>query len=179
MLFRSVGRRWRPQGSVRPRFDLHLNPHWGLGRDAALQHAEAERQEAERKAYVACTRARHLLVLGWPGAEQAEPGNPLSPWLMAATGLRELPLQTIDPAAHPPVARRWRPGPPQGELELGPRPTRNLDSRWGRASYSSWTHGASALPPEARDDGRDSDALSRDGEDAGEAEAEQIGRAHV
>ena len=85
----SVGRRWRPQGSVRPRFDLHLNPHWGLGRDAALQHAEAERQEAERKAYVACTRARHLLVLGWPGAEQAEPGNPLSPWLMAATGLRE------------------------------------------------------------------------------------------
>jgi exodeoxyribonuclease V beta subunit len=166
----SVGRRWRPPGSERPRFDLHLNPHWGPGRDAARQHAEAERQEAERKAYVACTRARHLLVLGWPGAEQAETGNPLSPWLVEASGLRELPLQTIDPAAHPPAQPRWRPGPPRGELELGPRPSRSLDSRWGRASYSAWTHGAAALPPEARDEGRDSDALSRDGDDSAEAD---------
>ncbi len=173
----SVGRRWRPPGSQRPRFDLHLNPHWGPGRDAALEHAEAERQEAERKAYVACTRARHLLVLGWPGADRAEPGNPLSPWLVAGTRadgrsdgdedgsgeLRALPLQRIDPATHPPERPRWRPGPPQGELELGPRPERSLDSRWGRASYSAWTHGAAALPPEARDEGRDSDALSSDG----------------
>jgi exodeoxyribonuclease V beta subunit len=166
----SVGRRWRPPGSLRPRFDLHLNPHWGPGRDAAREHAEAERQEAERKAYVACTRARHLLVLGWPGADQAETGNPLSPWIHdegAEDGLRTLPLQRIDPAAHPPAQRRWRPGPPRGELELGPRPERSLDSRWGRASYSAWTHGSAALPPEARDGGRDSDALSRDGEDTG------------
>jgi exodeoxyribonuclease V beta subunit len=166
----SVGRRWRPLGSLRPRFDLHLNPHWGSGRDAAQEHAEAERQEAERKAYVACTRARHLLVLGWPGADLAETGNPLSPWIQdeaAEDGLRTLPLQRIDPAAHPPAQRRWRPGPPRGELELGPRPERSLDSRWGRASYSAWTHGSAALPPEARDGGRDSDALSRDGEDAG------------
>ena len=164
----SVGRRWRPPGSLRPRFDLHLNPHWGAGRNAALQNAEAERQEAERKAYVACTRARHLLVLGWPGAEQAEPGNPLSPWLVdaAACGaLRELPLRCVDPAAHPPALPRWYPGPPKGELELGPRPQRSLDSRWGRASYSAWTHGGAALPPEARDEGRDSDALSRDGDE--------------
>lgn len=166
----SVGRRWRPPGSLRPRFDLHLNPHWGPGRDAALQNAEAERQEAERKAYVACTRARHLLVLGWPGADQAETGNPLSPWLLedgTEDGLRALPLQRIDPVAHAPVRARWHPGPPRGELELGPRPARSLDSRWGRASYSAWTHGAAALPPEARDEGRDSDALSRDGDDAG------------
>ncbi|MFZ9850676.1 MAG: UvrD-helicase domain-containing protein, partial [Vulcanococcus sp.] len=166
----TVGRRWRPPGSRSPRFDLHLSPHWGPGREAAQQDAEAERQEAERKAYVACTRARHLLVLGWPGADQAEAGNPLGPWLLDGTtpgGLRDLPLQWIDPGAHPPAGRRWRPGPPGGELVLGPRPERSLDSRWGRASYSAWTHGAAALPPEARDDGRDSDALSRDGEEAG------------
>ena len=164
----SVGRRWRPPGNRRPRFDLHLNPHWGVGRDAALQHAEAERQEAERKAYVACTRARHLLVLGWPGADQAKEGNPLSPWLIdSATGtLRDLPLAPVDPTSHPPAGGRWRPGPARGELEPGPTPTRSLDSRWGRASYSAWTHGAAALPPEARDEGRDSDALSRDGDAA-------------
>jgi exodeoxyribonuclease V beta subunit len=164
----SVGRRWRPPGSLRPRFDLHLNPHWGVGRDAALQHAEAERQEAERKAYVACTRARHLLVLGWPGADQAKEGNPLTPWLIdSATGtLRDLPLAPVDPTSHPPAGGRWRPGPARGELETGPTPTRSLDSRWGRASYSAWTHGAAALPPEARDEGRDSDALSRDGDTA-------------
>ena len=176
----SVGRRWRPPGSLRPRFDLHLNPYWGPGRDAALQHTEAERQEAERKAYVACTRARHLLVLGWPGADQAEPGNPLSPWLVdeaTEDSLRELPLQSVDPTTHPPARRRWRPGPPRGTLELGPRPDRNLDSRWGRASYSAWTHGAAALPPEARDQGRDSDALSRDGEDASDDQAPDQGPA--
>ena len=163
----TVGRRWRPPGSLRPRFDLHLNPLWGPGRGAALQNAEAERQESERKAYVACTRARHLLVLGWPGSDQAEPGNPLSPWLIESGSegrLRALPLHVIDPTDQPPAQPRWRPGPPRGELELGPRPTRSLDSRWGRASYSAWTHGASALPPEARDEGRDSDALSRDGD---------------
>jgi exodeoxyribonuclease V beta subunit len=164
----TVGRRWRPPGSLSPRFDLHLDPRWGPGRDAALQHAEAERQEAERKAYVACTRARHLLVLGWPGADQAQQGNPLSPWLVdeaTEDGLRDLPRQVIDPDAHPPAGPRWRPGPLSGALEAGPRPARSLDSRWGRASYSAWTHGTAALPPEARDEGRDSDALSRDGDD--------------
>jgi exodeoxyribonuclease V beta subunit len=170
----SVGRRWRPPGSRRPRFDLHLNPHWGVGRDAARQQAEAERQEAERKAYVACTRARQLLVLGWPGADQAKEGNPLSPWLIdSATGtLRDLPLQRVNPTTHPPAGGRWRPGPPRGALELGPTPTRSLDSRWGRASYSAWTHGSAALAPAARDEGRDSDALSRDGDGSADTPAE-------
>ncbi|MFM7514379.1 MAG: UvrD-helicase domain-containing protein, partial [Cyanobium sp.] len=174
----SVGRRWRPPGSRRPRFDLHLNPHWGTGREAAEQHAAAERQEAERKAYVACTRARQLLVLGWPGADEAKPGNPLSPWLVdpaTADGLRELPLQRVDPTTHPPTRERWRPGPPRGALELGPTPARSLDTLWGRASYSAWTHGAAALPPEARDDGRDSDALSRDGDDTSGKAADEKG----
>jgi exodeoxyribonuclease V beta subunit len=174
----SLGRRWRPPGSRRPRFDLHLNPHWGTGREAAEQHAEAERQEAERKAYVACTRARQLLVLGWPEADEAKPGNPLSPWLVdqaTADGLRELPLQHVDPTTHPPARERWRPGPPCGDLKLGPTPARSLDTLWGRASYSAWTHGAAALPPEARDEGRDSDALSRDGDDTGDEAADEEG----
>jgi exodeoxyribonuclease V beta subunit len=174
----SLGRRWRPPGSRRPRFDLHLNPHWGTGREAAEQHAEAERQEAERKAYVACTRARQLLVLGWPGADEAKPGNPLSPWLVdqaTADGLRELPLQHVDPTTHSPARERWRPGPPCGDLKLGPTPARSLDTLWGRASYSAWTHGAAALPPEARDEGRDSDALSRDGDDTGNEAADEEG----
>ncbi|MFM8968306.1 MAG: DNA helicase UvrD, partial [Vulcanococcus sp.] len=35
---------------------------------------------------------------------------------------------------------------------------------WGRASYSAWAHAGSPLPPEAGENGRDSDALSRDGD---------------
>ncbi len=40
-------------------------PLLGEGRRAALQEQAAEQQESERLAYVALTRARHLLVLGW------------------------------------------------------------------------------------------------------------------
>ena len=163
----AAGRRWRPAGSDRPRFDLHLNPHWGAGRAAALDDQRAALQEVERLAYVACTRARHLLVLGWPGPERAESGNPLSPWLLEGGEgpPRPLPLQVLDPAELPPPQRRWRAAPPQGALTLGPVPRRSLDSRWGRASYSAWTHGGAVLPPEASEEGRDSDALSRDGDD--------------
>jgi exodeoxyribonuclease V beta subunit len=155
-----VGRRWRPPGSTRPRFDLHLSPHWGVGRAAAQQHQQAEQQEAERRAYVACTRARHLLVLGWPGEEAAEAGNPLSAWLQQDG----LPLQQLAPPPTP--ARRWQAPVPDGALELGPIPGRALDTSWGRASYSAWAHAGTPLPPEASDDGRDSDALSRDGDDS-------------
>ena len=163
---KAAGRRWRPPGSERPRFDLHLNPHWGAGRAAALHDQQAALQEVERLAYVACTRACHLLVLGWPGPERAEAGNPLSPWLLENGDgpPRTLPLQQLNTADLPPAERRWRPGPPEGELALGPVPQRSLDSRWGRASYSAWTHGGAALPPELSEEGRDNDALSRDGD---------------
>ncbi|MEY4360333.1 MAG: hypothetical protein RLZZ631_1819 [Cyanobacteriota bacterium] len=154
---RRPGRRWLPAGSAAPRLDLHLNPHWGPGRAAASQDREAQLQEAERLAYVACTRARHLLVLGWPGGDQAEPGNPLEPWLEG----RDLAfLQPIDPATLPAPQQPWQPPASQGELELGPRPNRSLDSRWGRASYSAWTHSDAPLAPQTQDEGRDTDALS-------------------
>jgi exodeoxyribonuclease V beta subunit len=152
-----LGRRWLPPGSAEPRLDLHLNPYWGPGRAAAAQDYEAQLQEAERLAYVACTRAQHLLVLAWPGAEHAEAGNPLSPWLEQP----ELPeVHTIDPTQLPPPGRHWSPDPERGVLQLGPTPNRRLDSRWGRASYSAWAHAEAALPPQAQDEGRDSDALT-------------------
>lgn len=61
-----LGRRWQPAGASRPRLDLHLDPHWGNGRQASLQDQAAQAQERERLAYVAATRAQHLLVLGLP-----------------------------------------------------------------------------------------------------------------
>jgi exodeoxyribonuclease V beta subunit len=156
-----LGRRWTPPGQVQPRLDLHLNPHWGPGRAAALQHQEAQLQEAERLAYVACTRAQHLLVLGWPGEHKAEPGNPLTPWLAQA----DLPLHPIEATALPPPGRPWRPPSPQEPLQLGPRPSRSLDSRWGRASYSAWAHAQAPLAPQTRDEGRDSDAEGLSGDE--------------
>jgi exodeoxyribonuclease V beta subunit len=151
------GRRGGPPGSGAPRLDLHLNPHWGVGREAALQHGQAEQQEAERLAYVACTRAQHLLVLGWqPPAGQ--PHNPLADWLLEPSGaLRELPLQPLDPASLPAEQRRWQPPPPSGELTTGPRPLHRLDTSWGRSSYSAWAHSARPLSPQASDEGRDID----------------------
>ena len=154
---RRPGRRWLPPGSSEPHLDLHLNPHWGQGRTAAGQDRDAQLQEAERLAYVACTRARHLLVLGWPGLDAAESGNPLEAWLEG----RELPaLHRIATDTLPPAQRPWQPAPPSGVLELGPRPSRNLDSRWGRASYSAWAHSDVALAPQTQDEGRDTDAYS-------------------
>jgi exodeoxyribonuclease V beta subunit len=155
-----LGRRWLPPGGDRPRLDLHLSPHWGTGRAAAQQDLDAQRQEAERLAYVACTRAQHLLVLGWPGSELAEAANPLSSWLLENGVERQLPLHRIDPASLSPPDTPWQPEAERGELELGPRPQRPLDSRWGRASYSAWAHAQAELPPEAREEGRDTDALS-------------------
>ncbi|MBM5784498.1 MAG: DNA helicase UvrD, partial [Cyanobacteria bacterium K_DeepCast_35m_m1_288] len=152
-----LGRRWLPPGSTEPRLDLHLNPYWGPGRAAAAQDYDAQLQEAERLAYVACTRAQHLLVLAWPGSEHDEAGNPLSLWMEQP----ELPeLHAIDPSELPPPERPWRRDPEGGALQLGPTPNRPLDSRWGRASYSAWAHAEAALPPQAQDEGRDSDALT-------------------
>ena len=68
-----LGRRWQPAGASRPRLDLHLDPHWGIGREASLQDQAAQAQERERLAYVAATRARHLLVLGLPKHDDPDP----------------------------------------------------------------------------------------------------------
>jgi exodeoxyribonuclease V beta subunit len=154
---RELGRRWLPPGATAPRLDLHRSPHWGRGLQAARDHEAAQLQEAERLAYVAATRARHLLVLGWR-EDQRHTANPLAPWLLAEGRLRgepELPLQTLDPASLPGPGTHWTPPAPQGELQGGPLPRHRLDTSWGRSSYSSWAHAGSSLAPEALEEGRD------------------------
>ncbi|MGC6483050.1 MAG: UvrD-helicase domain-containing protein [Synechococcus sp.] len=160
---RQLGRRWMPSPDGQPHLDLHLNPHWGQGRRAAHQDQWAQAAEAERLAYVACTRAQHMLVLGWPGVDQAEPANPLSPWLVEGGVERDLPVHrcatdTLKADADNPI-KPWQPATPEGCLALGPTPSRPLDSRWGRSSYSAWAHAQTTVPPAMREDGRDTDAL--------------------
>ncbi|MFM7634335.1 MAG: UvrD-helicase domain-containing protein [Cyanobacteriota bacterium] len=152
-----IGRRWLPPGGAAPRLDLHRSPHWGLGRQAALQDLAAQRQEDERLAYVAATRARHLLVLGWR-QEGRHDANPLAAWLLDGAGWRSpdaLPLVRLDPAGLPGPEGRWRPPAAQGALQGGALPRHRLDTSWGRSSYSSWTHGGANLGPNALEEGRD------------------------
>ncbi|MEB3320005.1 MAG: UvrD-helicase domain-containing protein [Cyanobium sp.] len=152
-----LGRRWSPPGADAPRLDLHRSPHWGTGRQAAQENLAAAQQEAERLAYVAATRACHLLVLGW--RQEARHGaNPLTAWLFANGAERdpaELPLHRIDPAALPAAGERWQPPAPQGELQAGALPRHRPDGSWGRSSYSSWVHGGGVVAPAAREEGRD------------------------
>ncbi|MFZ0408461.1 MAG: UvrD-helicase domain-containing protein [Cyanobium sp.] len=165
--------RWQPPGHSRPRLDIHLNPHWGVGFEAAHQHRQAEEQERERLAYVAATRACHRLVLAW-GPAAGHHTNPLFPWLFSETALpdspadpyqhlgdadwrllleqglaaRGLAIRLIDPPA--PRPRRLQPaalsGPP---LACGPVPTLGFDRLWGRSSYTSWTRGSHHSGPVA------------------------------
>jgi len=186
----SLGCRWLPPNAAQPHLDLHLDPHWGVGYAARTQERVAEQAEAERLAYVAMTRAEHLLVLAWgPVAQQG--ASPLVPWLFPEERLadpdhdpfegvstlewrgrleqqlaqRALPARLIDPPSGPGEVRS---GGGHGEppLALGPVPLRPFDRRWGRASYTAWTHGAPepgrpllaaglALPPQSLDEGRD------------------------
>ena len=185
-----LGCRWLPPNAVQPHLDLHLDPHWGVGYDARTQERAAEQAEAERLAYVAMTRAEHLLVVAWgPVAQQG--ASPLVPWLFPEELLaapdhdpfegvsplewrerleqqlaqRALPVRLIDPPPAPDEVRaREAEGAPP--LALGPVPLRSFDRRWGRASYTAWTHGAPepgrpvlaagvALPPQSLDEGRD------------------------
>jgi len=176
--------RWQPPGHSRPRLDIHLNPHWGVGHEAAHQHRRAEEQERERLAYVAATRACHRLVLAW-GPAAGHHTNPLFPWLFNGAELpsasedpyqqqgdaewrrqleqglaaRGLAIRVIDPP--PPRPTRLQPatvpGPP---LTCGPVPSRSFDWLWGRSSYTSWTRsshhsGPLAVPIDADRDTED------------------------
>jgi exodeoxyribonuclease V beta subunit len=167
-----LGRRWLPPGAAAPRLDLHRSPHWGVGRAAARDEQAAEQQEAERLAYVAATRARHLLVLGWR-QDDRHGANPLAPWLLEGDQLRgepELPLQPIDPASLPGPQQRWTAPAPEGQLQGGALPQHRLDTSWGRSSYSSWAHSGSSLAPQALEEGRDTNDAERS--DAAPSDAE-------
>jgi len=174
------GVRWHPPGRQEPVLALHLDRRWGTGRQAHVQHLAAEQAEGERLAYVAATRAQHLLVLAW-GPAQGQQGNPLFPWLFPAEPLptpehdpigersdadwrslleaeierRRLPLRLVDPPAAESFDRSPEPPLPR-PLATGPVPGRRLDASWGRSSYTSWTrvvHGT--LAPTSLEEGRD------------------------
>ena len=161
-----LGCRWQPPNAAQPHLDLHLDRRWGVGYAAHSQERAAEQAEAERLAYVAMTRAEHLLLLAWgPVAQQG--ASPLLPWLFPAEPLaapdhdpldgvsalewrrrleqqlaqRALPVRLIDP---PPAPNQVRAAQGNGAppLALGPVPLRPFDRRWGRASYTAWTHAA-------------------------------------
>ncbi len=172
-----LGRRWTPADTACPRWDLHLNGQWGEGFAARAEARAAEAQELERLAYVAATRARHLLVLAWASAGDDD-SDPLRPWLfgrdpegatwrerlehrLESSGLR---LQLIEPSERPvpgAPADRWQPPALEGSLECGPVPLRSLDRRWGRSSYSSWTQAAAeGLGPIALEEGRETDGAA-------------------
>jgi exodeoxyribonuclease V beta subunit len=190
---RGLGLRWQPSDRTGPVLDLHLGSRWGRGHQALEQHRAAELQEAERRAYVACTRAKRRLLLAW-GPVKGQAGNPLHPWLLAQAPLpdadadpyaaqgdgelrqalelglaaRQVPmvLVTVPPAPGPLPVRPLT--TPQKPLTLGPVPQRRLDHSWGRSSYTSWTRGSHAAAPQALEEGRETDALAREPELAAE-----------
>ena len=186
-----LGVRWHPSWhrDGEPGLDLHLNRHWGIGYQAHHHQLQADLEERERLAYVAATRAMHLLVLAWGPAHDQE-GNPLHPWLFS-----EEPLPTVGPGApdgsyHQRSDAEWHlllegeiagrglpiellepttttPGKPlpssnleRKPLSSGPVPRRSFDTIWGRSSYTSWTHGSHGAAPEALEEGRETDGQS-------------------
>jgi exodeoxyribonuclease V beta subunit len=83
--------------------------------------------------------------------------------LQRAIAAGALPLALIAaPDADPAWSRTRPPAAAAPPLTTGPVPQRRLDPRWGRCSYSSWVqgHGAgagAALPPQALEEGRDTE----------------------
>ncbi len=188
-----VGLRWHPAGGAGARLDLHLRPAWGRGWQALRQHRDAERAERERLAYVAVTRAQHLLLLAW-GPAKGQQANPLFPWLFPGDPLpepeddgpisgrsdgdwllrlrseierRALELELRQAAAEPGAPRTLAPAPGALEaLRCGPVPLRPLDTSWGRSSYTGWTRAAhgSGVSEAALEQGRDTSDPSPEGE---------------
>ncbi|MCP9824655.1 UvrD-helicase domain-containing protein [Synechococcus sp. EJ6-Ellesmere] len=192
---RGIGRRWTPPQASGPQLDVHLDQRWGPGQEAAEQEQAALTAERERLAYVALTRARELLVLGF-GPARGQGSNPLIPWLFSDQPLpaleadddidagrsdqewlehlegeierRALPITLISGDPEQPAARRWQVPAEAGDLRTGPVPRWSLLSGWGRSSYSSWTQGAHGEPlaPEAIEEGRETDGFDRTASDA-------------
>jgi len=177
--------RWHPIGQGAPRLALSLDPRWGEGRKAAEEDRQAREAERERLAYVAMTRAQHLLVLGWSPVPPSQPVGPLTRLLFpepAADGgpptlaewrtrleqqrcRRGLLLRiwdgesddgrVDDPAADAPSRQESSLNHPP--LRLGPTPDRPLGQHWARSSYSSWLRRDEALTELDREEGRDVD----------------------
>ena len=160
---------------------IALNKGWGKGLRLSEQAFIASLQEAERRAYVAMTRACRQLILVWARGSR-EQGNPLQSWLFGRDSMdvpieeltskkmrRWLVKQKIPISIHTSNTtdseQRWQQQLLNDELALGPTPSRRLDPSWGRSSYSAWISSPSAhatksaANPAAFDEGRDTDQL--------------------
>ena len=110
-------------------------------------------KEAERRAYVAMTRASKHLVIIWANVLRQE-GNPLISFLFGPKALhsniKDLSLNkmnewlkgnkvaiTIDSVRETKITKNWSKSTLNRILEVGPVPKRILDKDWGRHSYSS------------------------------------------
>ena len=134
---------------------IALNRSWGKGKKMLARETQESFQEAERLAYVALTRARTKLILLWARGINQE-GNPLVPLLFGPSEISSK-ISSLTPkymhdwltkknirikmkiANTKEIDRAWEPAIPNGELGLGPVPTREMDTTWGRNSYSKWT----------------------------------------
>ncbi len=134
---------------------ISLSTGWGSNRKLIKNSMNEAIEESERLAYVALTRAQEKLIVIWSLSENGQ-NNPLKHLLFGNEIIRdnqfsfsnktitawlnttqsnikinelEEPLNSIDfwepPKIHPP-------------LEIGPIPSRQIDSSWGRYSYSNW-----------------------------------------
>ncbi len=156
---------------------IALNKGWGKGRKASEEANNTALEEAERLAYVAITRSCERLFIYWASCLNQE-GNPLTSFLFGPDNLNtSLELltpermtewiksnnvpATIKSPTSVQITSYWQSPKPQGELQLGPIPDRQLDRCWGRHSYSSWinTEKNAPIPPHPLmlDEGRDLD----------------------
>ncbi len=143
---------WQVKDS--PYWLISINNGWGRGMFAANEAKEAALQEAERIAYVALTRARTQLILVWAKGAKQE-GSPIKSLLFGPDSLEESNEQlsitrmmnwlkdnavpiTINNALQKKPTLRWESPRLQGKISLGPVPKQQLDTSWGRNSYSTW-----------------------------------------
>ncbi len=135
-------------------WELALNCNWGKGAQTLEIAKEAALKEIERLCYVALTRARNKLMIVWVRGAKQE-GSPLIPLLFGPKaidkGINNLNLNsmkdwlntnkipaTIITAKTNELDKYKKADKTTEKLSLGPIPTRNLEVKWRRSSYSSW-----------------------------------------
>ncbi len=134
---------------------LSLTTGWGENSIFLQESIKELREESERLAYVALTRAQKKLIVIWALAKNQE-DNPLRNLLfdnslseysqneLTESRMNEwtsrynsnINIKTIENIKTP---RLWELKNNNSSLTTGPIPKRKLDEIWGRYSYSSWT----------------------------------------
>ncbi len=158
---------------------LSTNSRWGEGKFAAKEAWLESLKESERLAYVAFTRARCQLILLWTRCLNQE-GNPLATFLFGPEAINaniaDLTMEkmykwikknniksTIKTANQKIIDGKWKPIKQSGNILLGPKPKRLLETSWGRSSYSRWISNENSfdyinlIEPYEIEEGRDID----------------------